>query len=95
MLLVKKLILPFATLLLISTSANAQPKVAQPIRDSLHAWNAGNDPVALENWVNQHLAKERSEIEKLLSVPDPRTVANTLQPKSARLSSALGYTSAR
>jgi Zn-dependent oligopeptidase len=80
MLLVKKLILPFATLLLISTSANAQPKVAQPIRDSLHAWNAGNDPVALENWVNQHLAKERSEIEKLLSVPDPRTVANTLRP---------------
>jgi thimet oligopeptidase len=80
MLLVKKLILPFATLLFISISANAQPTVAQPIRDSLHAWNAGNDPVALENWVNQRLVKERSEVEKLLSVRAPRTVANTLRP---------------
>ena len=62
-------------------SAGAQPQ-AEPIAasDPLHAWTVGSDPAALESWVNQRLAEEKADLEKLLAVTGPRTVANTLRP---------------
>jgi thimet oligopeptidase len=51
-----------------------------PSPDPLHAWVAGKDPAALETWVNQRLAEEKADIDKLLAVSGPRTVENTLRP---------------
>jgi thimet oligopeptidase len=51
----------------------------QPAADSLHAWVQGNDPAALETWVNQRLDAEKADIDKLLAVTGPRTVENTLR----------------
>jgi thimet oligopeptidase len=48
--------------------------------DPLHAWVAGHDPAALESWVNQRLAEEQADIDRLLAVTGPRTVENTLRP---------------
>ena len=48
--------------------------------DPLHAWSAGNDPALLETWVNQRLAAEQADVDKLLAVTGPRTVENTLRP---------------
>ncbi len=56
--------------------------------DPLHAWVSGKDPAALEVWVNQRLAEEQADIDKLLAVTGPRTVENTLRPfDDARTSS--------
>jgi thimet oligopeptidase len=38
------------------------------------------DPASLDAWVNQRLAAEQADIDKLLAVTGPRTVANTLRP---------------
>jgi thimet oligopeptidase len=51
-----------------------------PTIDPLHAWVSGNDPAGLESWVNQRLAEEQADIDKLLAVTGPRTVENTLRP---------------
>ena len=48
--------------------------------DPLHAWVSGKDPAALESWVNQRLAEEQADIDKVLAVTGPRTVENTLRP---------------
>jgi thimet oligopeptidase len=64
-----------ASLFLLTLAAPAQPK-----SDPLHAWVVAKDPAALETWVNQRLAAEKADIEKLLAVKGPRTVANTLRP---------------
>jgi thimet oligopeptidase len=48
--------------------------------DPLHAWNAGSDPATFEIWVNQRLAAAQTDIDKVISVSGPRTVANTLRP---------------
>ena len=48
--------------------------------DPLHAWNAGSNPAILETWVNQRLAAVQVDIDKLVSISGPRTVANTLRP---------------
>jgi thimet oligopeptidase len=48
--------------------------------DPLHAWNAGSDPATFEIWVNQRLAAAQADIDKVVSVSGPRTVANTLRP---------------
>jgi thimet oligopeptidase len=69
--------------LLTAFAANALKVAAQspaPTIDPLHAWVAGNDPAALESWVNQRLAEEQADIDKLLAVTGPRTVENTLRP---------------
>jgi thimet oligopeptidase len=71
------------TLALIFTvfAAVALESAAQsPAADPLHAWVGGKDPAALESWVNQRLAEEKGDIEKLLVVTGPRTVENTLRP---------------
>ena len=48
--------------------------------DPLHAWVQGNDPSALEAWVDARLAAAQSSVDKLLAVKGDRTIANTLQP---------------
>ena len=55
---------------------NAQPAPVDP----LHAWSAGNEPAALETWVNQRLAAAQADINKLVAAHGPRTVENTLRP---------------
>ncbi len=70
-------------LLLTAFAANALAIAAQSPAatiDPLHAWASGKDPVALESWVNQRLAEEQADIDKLLAVTGPRTVENTLRP---------------
>jgi thimet oligopeptidase len=52
----------------------------QPATDPLHAWVQAGDPAALEVWVNQRLAAEQADIDKLLAVAGQRTVENTLRP---------------
>ena len=47
--------------------------------DPLHAWVQGNDPSALEAWVDARLAAAQSSVDKLLAVKGDRTIANTLQ----------------
>ena len=62
-------------------SAGAQTnKTTQSKTDPLHEWVQGNDPAALEAWVNQRLEEEKADLEKLLAVKGPRTVENTLRP---------------
>src|SRR5580700_7051751 len=45
----------------------------------LHAWEAGEDPAALDAWVHEHLRRADADIARLLAVKGPRTVANTLR----------------
>jgi thimet oligopeptidase len=47
--------------------------------DTHHEWVQGNDPAALEAWVNQRLSAEKADLDKLLAVTGPRTVENTLR----------------
>jgi thimet oligopeptidase len=68
-------------LLLTALSAGAVEMAAQqPTVDPLHSWVSSNDPAALESWVNQRLAEEQADVDKLLGVTGPRTVENTLRP---------------
>jgi thimet oligopeptidase len=53
---------------------------AQQTTDPLHAWVQAKDPAALEVWVNERLAAEKADVDKLLAVMGPRTVENTLRP---------------
>jgi thimet oligopeptidase len=64
------------TFALIALSASAQKNTTDP----LHEWVQGNDPAALEVWINQRIADEQAGLEKLLAVTGPRTVENTLRP---------------
>lgn len=48
--------------------------------DALHAWVQAKDPAALQVWVNQRLAAEKADVDKLIAVVGPRTVENTLRP---------------
>ena len=67
--------------LLTATCAPAQESVtAQPAADPLHAWVAATSPAALESWVDQRLAAEQADLDKLLAVKGPRTIENTLRP---------------
>ena len=47
---------------------------------ALHAWTVGTDPVALEAWVDKHLASAQADIDMIEAVTLPRTVANTIRP---------------
>ncbi|MET3134346.1 thimet oligopeptidase [Oxalobacteraceae bacterium GrIS 1.11] len=56
------------------------PAHAAPAQsDPLHAWVNGDDPVTLEGWVEARLAEVQANLDKLLAVTGPRTVANTVQ----------------
>jgi thimet oligopeptidase len=48
--------------------------------DPKHAWVSGDDPAALETWVNQRLEDEKADVAKLLAATGPRTIENTLRP---------------
>src|ERR1022692_1800666 len=48
--------------------------------DPMHAWVSGDDPAALETWVNQRLEDEKADVGKLLAATGPRTIENTLRP---------------
>jgi len=61
-----------------SAAGAAAPK-ADPA-DPLHAWVAGDDPAALESWVDAHLAAARRQVDTLLAAKGARTIANTLRP---------------
>jgi len=52
---------------------------AQQTTDPLHAWVQAKDPAGLEAWVNERLASEKADLDKLLAVTGPRTVENTLR----------------
>jgi thimet oligopeptidase len=71
----------FISLVLLSLRfAAAQTNSSTPTAaDPLHAWVQGNDPLALETWVNQRLDDAKSDVDKLIAVSDPRTVENTLR----------------
>lgn len=49
-------------------------------QDPLHAWTAGNDPAALEAWVNARLAAAKADVDKVVSVTGGHTVENTVRP---------------
>jgi thimet oligopeptidase len=53
---------------------------AGTLPDQLHAWTAGNDPAALERWVQEHIRRAHTAVERLLAVKGARTVQNTLRP---------------
>jgi thimet oligopeptidase len=70
-----------SALFLTALSVFTLPMTAQkPAADPLHAWVGVNDPAALEAWVNQRIAEEKADVDKLLAVTGPRTVENTLRP---------------
>jgi thimet oligopeptidase len=72
---------PVLALEVAALSFSALEMAAQtPAVDPLHAWVSGNNPAALESWVNQRLDEEKADIAKLLAVTGPRTVENTLRP---------------
>ena len=63
------------------TAAAAEQKPVQPLpADPLHAWIGVNNPAALQAWVDQRIAEEKADVDKLLAVTGPRTVENTLRP---------------
>jgi len=68
-------------LVLTAFTAAAQQKTAlQPPADPLHAWIGASDPAALAAWVDHRIAEEKADVARLLAVPGPRTVENTLRP---------------
>jgi thimet oligopeptidase len=72
--------LPVASLLLAALAATAQAPAQPPASDPLHAWVSVKDPAGLDGWISQRLAAEQADIDKLIAVTGPRTVANTLRP---------------
>lgn len=53
---------------------------AQQANDPLHAWVEAKDPAALKEWVNERLAAEKADINRMLAITGTRTVDNTLRP---------------
>ncbi len=72
--------IPLAAVLLCLPFVSAQTPVPPPTQDPLHAWVHGNDPAALEAWVNERIDEENSDVDRLIGVTGPRTVENTLRP---------------
>jgi thimet oligopeptidase len=69
-----------ALLAILLGSPSLQAQSANPgDQDPRHAWYAGQDPAALETWVNQRLAASQALVDKLAAVTGPRTVENTLR----------------
>jgi thimet oligopeptidase len=70
----------FAALPFLAISAIAAQPPTRQTPDRLHAWVRAKDPAALQSWVNERLAAEKGDLNKLLAVTGPRTVENTLRP---------------
>jgi thimet oligopeptidase len=45
----------------------------------LHAWEAGDDPAALDAWVHRHMHLADADVARLVAVKGARTLANTLR----------------
>ena len=70
-----------ALILLATAFAHAQATLPAAVSDDpLHAWVVSSDPASFEAWIDQRLAAEKADIDKLLAVNGPRTVENTLRP---------------
>ena len=76
--------LPFVAAVLAGAALPAWAAGAAPARpvasSQLHAWEAGDDPGALEAWVHERLRRADADIGRLLAVTSARTVGNTLRP---------------
>ena len=70
----------FAVFLALPVLAIALQSHAQQAPDTLHAWTVAKDPAALQSWVNERLAAEKADLDKLLAIKGSRTVENTLRP---------------
>jgi len=68
-----------AALTLALTGA-AQPIEAQTAPDPLHGWLQTGDPATFDAWIHARLAAAQADVDKLIAVTGPRTVANTLRP---------------
>jgi thimet oligopeptidase len=59
-------------------AAGAAPPEAVASTD-LHAWEAGEDPAALDAWVHERMRRADAAVARLVAVKGARTVANTLR----------------
>jgi len=64
---------------LVCLCAAAQPAGPLP-EDPLHIWAGKAAPDSVERWVNRRLELAQRAIDRLINVPGPRTVENTLAP---------------
>jgi thimet oligopeptidase len=67
-----------AAALLPALALGAPTAAAPSAAPSAHAWEGGDNPQALESWVNQKLKHADAAVARLLAVKGPRTVDNTL-----------------
>jgi thimet oligopeptidase len=58
----------------------ASPPAPAAASAELHAWEAGDDPAALDRWVHGHMRRADAAVAKLTAVQGAHTVANTLRP---------------
>jgi thimet oligopeptidase len=63
-----------------ATQTPATTQAGTPAPGGLHAWEAGDDPAALDAWVHRHMHLADDAVARLLAVKGARTVANTLRP---------------
>ena len=61
-------------------AAAATAPAPAPAGADLHAWEAGNDPAALDRWVHEHLRRADADVARLLAVKGARSIDNTLRP---------------
>jgi thimet oligopeptidase len=75
-------LLPVALVFLAAAvpAAAAAPAGAGSASPRLHAWEAGDDPAALDAWVHEHLRRADANVARLVGVKGVRTLANTLRP---------------
>jgi thimet oligopeptidase len=75
-------LLASAALPVAGTTTAGPPAVAAAASAAgeLHAWEAGDDPGALDAWVHRRLHRADEEVARLVAVKGARTVANTLRP---------------
>ena len=76
----KRFCLCFPLLACTGSLSLAYAQSGAPAADPIHAWVQGSDPASLEVWVNQRLDEEKADVDKLIAVPGPRTIENTLRP---------------
>lgn len=61
-----------------ATPAAAAAPPASPTA-GLHAWEAGDDPAALDAWVHRHMRQADADVARLVAVKGAHTAANTLR----------------